>query len=61
VHCTHDPVIPHSFGEEVYARAREPKSIWRLESECHEEAFLVAPGEYREQLLRFLSGIKAQD
>ena len=61
VHCTHDPVIPHLFGEEVYARAREPKSIWRLESECHEEASLVAPGEYREQLLRFLSGIKAQN
>ncbi len=61
VHCAHDPVLSYSFGEEVYARAREPKSIWRLESECHEEASLIAPGEYRKQLLTFLNQIKGQN
>jgi len=61
VHCAHDPVLPYSFGEDVYARAREPKSIWRVDSACREEASLIAPVEYREQLLRFLSGVKAQN
>ena len=58
VHCARDPVLPFSFGQEVFARAREPKTFWRVEGECHEEASLVAPGEYREQLLAFLGRIE---
>ena len=61
VHCARDPVLAFSFGEQVFAQARDPKFFWRVESECHEEASLVAPGEYRARLLAFLNGIKAQD
>jgi len=61
VHCARDPVLAFSLGEQVFAQARDPKFFWRVESECHEEASLVAPGEYRARLLAFLNGIKAQD
>jgi uncharacterized protein len=61
VHCARDLVLAFSLGEQVFAQARDPKFFWRVESECHEEASLVAPGEYRARLLAFLNGIKAQD
>jgi len=61
VHCVRDPVLALPHGEEVYARAREPKTIWRVEGECHEEASLVAPAEYRAQLQAFLSRIQAHN
>ena len=60
VHCAHDPVLAFPLGEEVYARAREPKFFWRVNRECHEEASLVAPGEYCAQLQAFLNRIKTQ-
>lgn len=58
VHCARDPVLAFPLGQEVYARAREPKTFWRVEGECHEEASLVAPGEYRQQLVAFLGRIE---
>ena len=61
VHCARDPVLAFSLGQEVFARARDPKFFWRVEGECHEEASLVAPAEYRARLLAFLNHIKAQD
>jgi fermentation-respiration switch protein FrsA (DUF1100 family) len=61
VHCARDPVLGFALGEQVYARAREPKRFWRVEGECHEEASMVAAGEYRRQLLAFLAQIKSQD
>ena len=61
VHCVRDPVLALPHGEEVYARAREPKTIWRVEGECHEEASLIAPAEYRAQLQAFLSRIQAHN
>jgi len=61
VHCAHDPVLAFSLGEKVYARAPEPKFLWRVEGECHEEASLIAPKEYRAQLLAFLVRVKAQN
>ncbi len=61
VHCAHDPVLAFSLGEKVFAGAREPKFLWRVERECHEETSLVAPKEYRAQLLAFLNRVKAQD
>ena len=57
-HCAHDPVLAFALGEKVYARAREPKTFWRVEGECHEEASLVAPGEYGERLRRFLGRLQ---
>jgi len=57
VHCTQDPVIAYSLGEQVYQRASSPKFFFRVDGMCHEEASLVAPARYRQQLLEFLSGI----
>ena len=59
VHCTRDPVIAFLLGEEVYRLAGEPKSLLRIEASCHEEASLVAPAEYRAQLLALLGSLQA--
>jgi len=55
VHCTGDPVMAFSLGEEVYRQAREPKFFFRVQGDCHEEASLVAPAEYRAELKKFLA------
>ena len=54
VHCEQDPVIPFGFGKEVYASAKAPKAFLPIKGTCHEEASLVAPGEYRRALEEFL-------
>jgi fermentation-respiration switch protein FrsA (DUF1100 family) len=54
VHCSDDPVIPFSMGEEVYRLARPPKQFLRVDGFCHEEAALVDPGAYRAKLLELL-------
>jgi len=61
VHCARDPVLAFALGQEVYARARGPKTFWRVEGECHEEASLAAPDEYRRKLLGFLGQIKLKN
>jgi hypothetical protein len=61
VHCRRDPVIPFSLGEEVFARAPEPKFFLPLEGSCHETAIYVGPAEYREQLLAFLAQIGTRE
>jgi len=59
VHCTHDAVIPPEMEEAVFSAARPPKSILRVNGYCHEEASLVGPAEYQDQLRTFLQGIEA--
>ena len=54
VHCARDPVLPFALGQELYRLAREPKFFLRVDGRCHEEASLVAPAEYRAQLVAFL-------
>ena len=53
-HCSREPVISFSLGEEVFRAANEPKIFLRLEGYCHEEGTLVAPADYRAKLLEFL-------
>jgi len=55
IHCTSDPVIPFSLGENVFRAANEPKSFLRVEGVCHEEACLIAPEIYRAKLREFLA------
>ncbi len=57
VQCTHDPVLPFQFGQEVYSVAPSPKRFLRIEGECHEESSLIAPGEYRSALREFLASL----
>lgn len=42
IHSKHDHVIDFSLGEEVFARAAEPKEFWQLESGRHIETFSSA-------------------
>jgi len=57
VQCTHDPVLPLQFGQEVYKAAPLPKrSLW-IEGECHEESSLIAPVKYRSALQQFLASL----
>ena len=58
VHCANDPVLPFALGEEVFAAAKQPKTLYRVDAACHEEASLVAPGEYRAQLRAFLATVR---
>jgi fermentation-respiration switch protein FrsA (DUF1100 family) len=57
VQCTHDPVLPFQFGQEVFAAAPSPKRFLRIEGECHEESSLIAPAQYRSALDQFLASL----
>lgn len=57
VQCTHDPVLPFQFGQEVYNAAPSPKRFLQIEGECHEESSLIAPVEYRSTLQQFLASL----
>lgn len=59
VHCTHDPVLPFEFAQEVYASAHTPKQFLRVEGACHEEASQVAAVEYHAALRKFLASVAA--
>lgn len=58
IHGTRDPVIPISYGEEVFRLAQEPKQFLRIEGQCHEDAALIACEEYVQSLRSFLSTLK---
>jgi len=57
MHCTQDPVIPFSFGREVFDAAPEPKSFLAVTGQCHEEATLIDPIGVRRELRHFLDVI----
>lgn len=57
VHCRQDPVIPFQFGQEVYNAARPPKDFLPIDGQCHEEASLIAPAQYRVALQKFLNSL----
>lgn len=57
VHCVHDPVIPPDLEEQVYEAAKQPKYVLRVQGQCHEEASLLAPTQYRETLQAFLAAV----
>ena len=57
VHCLRDPVIPPDLEEQVYDAAEAPKYILRVNEQCHEEACLIAPTEYRASLQTFLAAV----
>jgi pimeloyl-ACP methyl ester carboxylesterase len=57
VHCNQDPVLPFQFGQEVYKAAQPPKDFLEINGQCHEEASIIAPENYRAALRGFLSNI----
>jgi fermentation-respiration switch protein FrsA (DUF1100 family) len=58
VHCNQDPVLPFQFGQEVYNATRSPKTFLEINGQCHEEASIIAPDNYRVALRGFLSEIQ---
>jgi fermentation-respiration switch protein FrsA (DUF1100 family) len=58
VHCKQDPVLPFQFGLEVYNAARGPKDFLEINGQCHEEASVIAPENYRAALRAFLGNIQ---
>lgn len=60
VHCSEDPVIPFSMGEQVYRLARPLKQFYRVDGYCHEEAALVDPGGYRAKLQELLETARSK-
>jgi len=59
IHCTGDPLIPFSFGRQVYDDAPQPKSFLAVTGECHEEATLVDPSGVRRELLQFAEQVRS--
>jgi fermentation-respiration switch protein FrsA (DUF1100 family) len=57
VQCKKDPVLPLEFGQEVFNAARFPKDFLEINGQCHEEASVVAPENYRQALRAFLGNI----
>ncbi len=57
VHCSHDPVIPFQFGQQVYDAALPPKNFLQINGYCHEESSLVAQTQYRTALQEFLNSL----
>ena len=55
VHCNQDPVLPFQFGQDVYNAARSPKTFLEINGQCHEEASIIAPENYRAALRGFLN------
>jgi hypothetical protein len=57
MHCTDDPVIPFTFGVEVFRRAAGPwRRFYPIKGRCHEGASLEAPEEF----LREMRGLVAR-
>jgi fermentation-respiration switch protein FrsA (DUF1100 family) len=46
---------------ELFARAREPKSLWMVEEADHVDLEAYAPAEYRRRVLPFLEQLRRAD
>lgn len=58
IHCVRDPVIPIEFGRQVFNAAAEPKQFIEIDGACHEDASLVAPGQYLHAMREFLPSLQ---
>ena len=56
IHSKNDRVIPYSFGEEVYNKAKSPKELWTLEDTAHIGIFAAPAGVVNRQ--RFLQRLE---
>ena len=57
IHGTNDTIVPMKFGEDIFARANEPKTFWTIENGRHGDAFLSNERIYRTKFLDFLTKI----
>jgi fermentation-respiration switch protein FrsA (DUF1100 family) len=57
VHGDRDGVIDFSLGEDLFARAREPKELWRVPGGQHIDSMSRQDPEFRRKLLNKLTGL----
>ena len=55
IHGTEDEIIPFRHAELLLERAKEPKTLWRIEGGNHTTAFVVPDSLYRRQLVEFFA------
>lgn len=53
-HCTADPILPFSLGEELFAAANQPKTFLPYDAACHEPLYPSDPEGYAGKLAAFL-------
>ena len=53
-HCTADPILPFSLGEELFAAANQPKTFLPYDAACHEPLYPSDPEGYSGKLATFL-------
>lgn len=53
-HCTADPILPFSLGEELFAAANQPKTFLPYDAACHEPLYPSDPEGYAGKLATFL-------
>lgn len=58
IHGSEDEVIPLRLGQELFAAANEPKTLWVVESAHHNDLGQVAGSAYRERLAQFYAAAK---
>lgn len=54
IHGTRDGIVPYAHAEQLFARAGQPKTLWRIEGGDHTDALLAAESPYRKRLAAFL-------
>lgn len=59
IHGTKDAVVPSFMSQELYASAREPKTLSLIEGGHHEDSAQVEPGAYRQAIMDFSGRIGA--
>lgn len=57
IHGTQDELIPFSEAEELYRKAEEPKSFYRVEGAHHNDVAMIADKEYGRTIKKWLDSL----
>jgi fermentation-respiration switch protein FrsA (DUF1100 family) len=60
MHGTADAVVPYTHGKNLFAAAKEPKSLWTIDGAGHTEAIGRFGATYRPKLVEFFTSCLAQ-
>ena len=53
IHCMGDRFIPPDHSDRIFARAKEPKQIWRIPIGGHIDGRVIASGEFGRRVVAF--------
>jgi len=57
IHGEKDGVVPFAHGEELFARAGEPKTFFRVQGGDHQRSLVMNDGAYRKKVLQWLAKV----